>query len=118
MANKWIRVTVFERDFASLNVAGLPLSLNLQLQTSGLKLPDALCTAKSSTGSFSVSFFWPSVYLQPLNDKEKKQNRRKRKRKTKPKKNNAQCGNCDTNIASDNTPNSANTTSVDAHHSP
>ena len=109
-------MAVLEGDFANLCVAGSPLSLSMQLQTSRLKLADAMWTAKSSTGGFSVSFFWPSVSSkQPVNIKVKKQKRRKRE-KTKAKKS-AQCENSGAEVAVA-TPNSAANTPVDAHHSP
>ena len=74
-------MVVLEGDFAYLCVAGFPLSPSMQLQTGGLKFADAMWTAKSSTGGFSVSFFWPSVSSkQPVNIKVKKQKRRKRER--------------------------------------
>ena len=114
MANRSIRVTVLEGDFATLSMAGFPLSLCMQLQTSGLKLCDAMWTAKSSAGGFSVSFFWPGVFSKPVIDKEKKQKRRKRRRKTKANKS-VQCGNSGTKGAVE-TPISANSL-VDAHHS-
>ena len=77
---------MLEGDFATLSVAGFPLSLSMQLQTSGLKLSDAMWTAKSSNGGFSVSFFWPSVSSKAATDKEKKQKRRRRKRRQRPRK--------------------------------
>jgi hypothetical protein len=86
----------------------------MQLQTSELKLCDAMWTAKSSTGGFSVSFFWPGVSSKPAIDKGKKQKRRKRKRKTKANKS-AQCGNSGAKDAVE-TPTSASSL-VDAHHS-
>ena len=55
-----ILVLVLEKEFAALCRLGLPVSLSLQLQQSGLKLADALWTAKSSTSGFSVNLFWPS----------------------------------------------------------
>jgi len=56
-----IKVLVLEKEFAALCRLGLPVSLSLQLQQSGLKLADApLWTAKSSGSGFSVSLFWPS----------------------------------------------------------
>ena len=55
-----IKVVVLENDFAALCRLGLPVSLSLQLQQSGLKLADALWTARSSGSGFSVSLFWPS----------------------------------------------------------
>ena len=54
MANG-IKVLVLEKEFAALCRLGLPVSLSLQLQQSGLKLADALWTAKSSGSGFSVS---------------------------------------------------------------
>lgn len=42
-----------EGGFATLSMAGFPLLLWMQLQTSELKLCDAMWTAKSSTGGFS-----------------------------------------------------------------
>ena len=76
MANKSIRVTVLEGNFATLSMAGFPLLLCMQLQTSGLKLCDAMWTAKSSAGGFSVG-----VSSKPAIDKGKEQKRRKRRRK-------------------------------------
>jgi len=55
-----IKVVVLENDFAALCRLGLPVSLSLQLQQSGLKLADALWTVRSSGSGFSVSLFWPS----------------------------------------------------------
>ena len=55
-----IKVVVLEADFGALSRLGLPISLSLQLQQSGLKLEDALWTARSSGSGFSVSLFWPS----------------------------------------------------------
>ena len=53
-------LAVLEDDFASLVGLGFPLSLSLQLQESCLRLNQALWTAKSTKGGFSVSFFWPA----------------------------------------------------------
>ena len=55
-----IKVVVLENEFADLCRLGLPVSLSLQLQQSGMKLADALWTARSSRIGFSVSLFWPS----------------------------------------------------------
>jgi len=55
-----IKVVVLENDFAALCRLGLPVSLSVQLQQSGLKLADALWTVRSSRSGFSVSLFWPS----------------------------------------------------------
>ena len=58
---------------------GFPLSLSLQLQESDLRLDQAIWTAKSTKGGFSVSLFWPA----PDCKSEAQQRRRKRKRKPK-----------------------------------
>ena len=60
MADKAIRVAVLDGDFASLCALGFPLSLGIQLQQSYLKLSEAHWTARSTSGGFSVSFFWPA----------------------------------------------------------
>ena len=54
-------------------------SLSLQLQESSLRLSQALWTAKSSKGGFSVSFFWPATD----SESEAKPRRRTRKRRSK-----------------------------------
>ena len=99
MADRSFRVVVLEGDFAGLSAAGFPLSLCVRLQQSALKLPDAMWTAKSTAGGFSVSLFWPTVSSQPCYDKkETKKSRRKRKRKTKAK-SSAQCEHTSTKTA-------------------
>ena len=60
MADKAIRVAVLDGNFASLCALGFPLSLGIQLQPSCLKLSEAHWTARSTSGGFSVSFFWPA----------------------------------------------------------
>ena len=55
MPDKAIKVAVLEGDFGSLCALGFPLPLSLQLQQSCLRLNEALWTAKSSSGGFSVS---------------------------------------------------------------
>ena len=42
-------MTVLEGDFEALCNLGLPLSVSLQLQEKGLKLPNALWTMRSSS---------------------------------------------------------------------
>ena len=80
MANKAVRVAVIEGDFASLVGLGFPLSLSLQLQESNLRLDQALWTAKSTKGGFSVSLFWPAPDCKTCKS-EVQQKRRKRKPK-------------------------------------
>ena len=116
MADRSIKVAVLEGDFAGLSAAGFPLSLCVQLQRSALKLTDALWTAKSSAGGFSVSFFWPSVPSQLCYDKqEKKKRRRKRKRKTMAK-SSAQCEHASAKTTAELQP--SPTTPTDAHLGP
>ena len=81
MADKPIKVAVLEGDFASLCALGFPLSLSLQLQQSCLRLYEAMWTAKTTSGGFSVSFFWPTSDL-----KSQVQPKRRRKRRAKAKK--------------------------------
>ena len=54
MADRAIKVSVLEGNFALRNL-GLPLSVSIQLQEMGLRLPDALWTVRSSSSGFSVS---------------------------------------------------------------
>ena len=49
-----IKVAVLEGDFAAICGLGLPFSLSLQLQSSDLKLSEAMWTAKSSSSGFSI----------------------------------------------------------------
>ena len=65
-----IKVLILEKEFAGLCRLGLPVSLCLQLQQSGLKLADALWTAKSS-GVVSQSAFFGLQILRPPNGGEK-----------------------------------------------
>ena len=59
MVNMAIKVVVLEGDFAAISDLGFPFSLSLQLQSFGLKLSEAMWTAKSSSSGFSVSLYWP-----------------------------------------------------------
>ena len=59
MAAKCITVVVLEDSFAGFSAVGFPISLSLQLQQNGLKLSEALWTAKFTDSGFFVSFFWP-----------------------------------------------------------
>ncbi len=79
MADKPIRVSVLEGDFAVMSSVGLPLSLCVQLQVSCLKLKEALWTARSTPGGFSVSLFWPAPAPEK-NGCSKKRKKRKRRR--------------------------------------
>ena len=80
MANMPIKVVVLEGDFASLPALGFPLALSLQLQQSCLRLTDAMWTAKSTNGGFSVCLFWRTPDLKSGVEAKRK---RKRKRRTK-----------------------------------
>ena len=80
MASRSIRVAVLEEDFATLSVAGFPLSLSMLLQISWLKLCDALWI---DCQILNITFFWPSVSSKPAIDTEKKQKRRARQRPRK-----------------------------------
>ena len=70
-------MSVLEGDFAQLSTLGLPLPLCIQLQISCLKLDEAMWTAKSSSGGFSVNLFWPA----PAPEKEIVQSKKRRKRR-------------------------------------
>ena len=84
MADKAIKVAVLEGDFASLCALGFPLSLSLQLQQSCLRLNEAMWTAKSTSGGFSVSFFWPAPDLKSQVQPKKRKRRRAKARKMAP----------------------------------
>ena len=79
MADKPIRVSVLEGDFAVMSSIGLPLSLCVQLQVSCLKLNEALWTARSTPDGFSVSLFWPAPAPEKV-DGSKRNKKRKRRR--------------------------------------
>lgn len=83
MAAKSIRVVVLEGSFAGLSAVGFPISLSLQLQQNGLKLSEALWTAKSTDSGFSVSFFWSRANSLQHDAEKRKKNRRKRKNKAR-----------------------------------
>ena len=86
MADKAIRVAVLGGDFASLCALGFPLSLGIQLQQSCLKLSEAHWTARSTSGGFSVSFFWPAPEnVENKSEVQSKKKRRKRKRRQRDK---------------------------------
>ena len=80
MADKAVRVAVLEADFASLCALGLPLSLGVQLQQSCLKQSDAQWTARSTSGGFSVSFFWPAPEKVKIVNQPRKKKRKRRQR--------------------------------------
>ena len=54
-----IRVSVIEGYYVSLQEAGLPLSVCIQLQECKLSLSHAQWTARQTSSGFSVSLFWP-----------------------------------------------------------
>ena len=85
MADNTIKVTVLEGVSASLSALGLPLPVCLQLQLSGLKLSEAMWTAKSSSAGFSVSLFWPSLEQQVGGVVTAIPKRKKRRRRHKTK---------------------------------
>lgn len=60
MVDRAIKVSVLEGEFASLSSVGFPLSLCIQLQSSQLKLVEAMWTAKYTRDGFSVNLFWPT----------------------------------------------------------
>jgi len=77
MANRGIKVAVLEGDFAAICDLGLSFSLCLQLQSSDLKLCEAMWSAKSSSTGFSVSLFWPyGVSTERVKSKKKRSHRK------------------------------------------
>jgi len=83
MADRAIKVAVLEGDFAAICDLGLPFSLCLQLQSSDLKLREAMWFAKSSRTGFSVSLFWPYGVSTERVKTKKKRSRRKRSKASK-----------------------------------
>lgn len=83
MADRAIKVAVLEGDFAAICDLGLPFSLCLQLQSSDLKLCEAMWSAKSSSTGFSVSLFWPYGVSTERVKSKKKRSRRKRSKASK-----------------------------------
>ena len=55
--SKW---SILEGDLAILSTSGFPLPLCLQLQLSCLRIDEAMWTARSTPGGFSVNLFWPA----------------------------------------------------------
>ena len=80
-ADKPIRVSVLEGDFAVMSSIGLPLSLCVQLQVSCLKLNEALWTARSTPDGFSVSLFWPAPAPEKVDGSRRKKRRKRRRAK-------------------------------------
>ena len=62
MANKPIKVIVLEGDLATLTALGFPMAVSLQLQQSCLNLSEAMWTAKSTNGGFSISLYRRGPY--------------------------------------------------------
>ena len=60
MDDKTIKVSVLEGDLAMLSTLGFPLPLCIQLQLSCLRIDEAMWTARSTPGGFSVNLFWPA----------------------------------------------------------
>ena len=83
MVDRAIKVALLEGDFAAICDLGLPFSLSLQLQSFGLKLSEAMWTAKSSSSGFSVSLFWPSGIVSERMKTKKKRRRRKQPKASK-----------------------------------
>ncbi len=77
-----IRVSVIEGYYVSLQEAGLPLSVCIQLQECKLSLEQAQWTAKQTNLGFSVSLFWPD---QQSSDRGVKQPVRVSKKRRKPR---------------------------------
>ena len=80
MADKPIKVIILEGDFASLTAYGFCMAISLQLQQSCLSLSDAMWTAKSTNGGFSVSLFWPTPAPELKSDAQVKRKRKRRRR--------------------------------------
>ena len=60
-ASAAICVCVLEGNYARMTELGVPLSLAVKLQSHNLRLDSLLWIVRSSSGSYSVSFFWPSL---------------------------------------------------------
>ena len=82
MDDKTIKVSVLEGDLAMLSTLGFPLPLCIQLQLSCLRIDEAMWTARSSPGGFSVNLFWPAPAPEK-NDVQHKKRRKRRRRRTK-----------------------------------
>lgn len=80
MVDKTIKVSVLEGDLAQLSALGFPLPLCIQLQLSCLKIDEAMWTAKSTPGGFSVNLFWPAPAPEKNGAQLKKRRKRKRRR--------------------------------------
>ena len=82
MDDKTIKVSVLEGDLAMLSTLGFPLPLCIQLQLSCLRIDEAMWTARSTPGGFSVNLFWPAPAPEK-NDVQHKKRRKRRRRRTK-----------------------------------
>ena len=60
-----------------LSALGFPLPLCIQLQLSCLKIDEAMWTAKSTPGGFSVNLFWPAPERSDVRPKKRKRRRAK-----------------------------------------
>ena len=65
-----------------LSTLGFPLPLCIQLQLSCLRIDEAMWTARSTPGGFSVNLFWPAPAPEK-NDVQLKKRRKRRRRRTK-----------------------------------
>ena len=80
-----IRVSVIEGYYVSLQEAGLPLSVCIQLQECKLSLSHAQWTARQTSSGFSVSLFWPEQLGAQKAEKGVIQSAKKRRKRCKRK---------------------------------
>ena len=73
-----IRVSVIEGYYVSLQEAGLPLSVFIQLQECKLSLRHARWTARQTSSGFSMSLFWPEQLGEQKGVIQSAKKRRKR----------------------------------------
>ena len=70
-------------NLAILSTLGFPLPLCLQLQLSCLRIDEAMWTARSTPGGFSVNLFWPAPAPEKNDVQPKKRKKRKRRAKAR-----------------------------------
>ena len=83
IVDKTIKVSVLEGDLAQLSALGFPLPLCIQLQLSCLKIDEAMWTAKSTPGGFSVNLFWPAPAPEKDARVQPKKTRKRKRRRAK-----------------------------------